>query len=266
MKTEKNILAPFDFIIRKVNAHPSLYASPSYDETKFRILDHVLNTIGNGCYMESFEGDPVTDLEIAKAKKWFHCERAAYGYMKTRKLGDSSFEMPEGEPIVVREDEMKDHPEIVYWVDFDASEERNPYPNFMKEYSAVWNNRDIIFEELGPQWAKVAGWYYNRCRDYFMDSEKVKSYYGAFPNKDQEENEQRLASYLKLISSTEKYPTNDDISKAYECEFIGDRTNIDDVSAFATRRWEKEHQRILDFIYETLARVNSLIMEQTVQG
>lgn len=256
-----SILTPEEFIIRAVNSYPSLYAAPSYDEAKFKVLDHVFNTIGNGMYMESFMGGPVSDEEIAAAQKWFACDRAAYGYMKTKTLGEGahSWEMPEGEPtVVVPVDEMKNHPEIVYWVEFDCDGKRDPYPNFQKQYSMVWDVRDINFVMLGREWAQAAGWFYNRCRDYFMDDGQVQSYHSAFPKDNERETTNTIADYKRFMT-VDKYPTNADISKAYDCEFIGDRNNDDDVAAFIARRWNAERQKILDFIYETIERTNHLI-------
>lgn len=256
----KHILTPDEFIIRAVNAYPSLYASPSPEETKFRILDQTLNTIGNGIYMESFEGEPVSDAEIAEAQKWFHCERAAYGYMKTCKLGEGkhSWEMPEGDPeLVVRSEEMKDHPEIVYWVEFNTNELQDPYPNFQKEYSPVWDKSDISFEALGVEWAQAAHWFYCRCRDYFLDAERVRSYHRAFPLQTKQETENAVTDCMKYFDTNE-YPSNADISKAWGCEFIGERTNREDVVAFLTRRWDMEHRRILSFIEESLVHLSSM--------
>lgn len=259
-------LTPDEFIIRAVNEYPSLYAGPTYDEVKFRILDHTLNTIGNGIYMESFMGEPVTEEEIQAAQKWFKCKKASYGYINTRQLGKgrNAFKMPDGDPVcVVPIREKKNHPEVKYWVDFDCTKERDPYPNFQKQYSSVWDNRDIQFAKLGKEWAQAAGWFYNRCRDYFMDSEKVKGYHGAFPQKEEHETEHLIESYKKFIGDTTKYPTNEDISKAYETEFTGDRTNDEDVARFIAKRWEHTQQAHLDFIKETIGYLNTLIVAET---
>ena len=254
------ILTPDEFIIRAVNAYPSLYASPSYDEAKFKVLDHTFNTIGNGLYMESFQGEPVTEEEVAAAQKWFNCTRAAYGYMETRKLGDDpEWLMPEGDPIItVPEDEMVNHPEIVYWVEFDCDGKRDPYPNFQKQYSMVWDARDINFAMLGREWAQAAGWFYNRCRDYFMDVDQTKTYHTAFPKESKRETANTIADYKRFMG-VDKYPTNDDITKAYGCEFIGDRNNDEDVAAFIVRRWNADRQNILDFIFETIRHTNTMI-------
>ena len=250
-----NIMTPDEFIIRAVNAYPSLYAAPSYDAVKFKVLDHIFNTIGNGLYMEHFEGEPCTEEEIAAAQKWFTCKRAAHGYMKTRKLGGDDIEwvVPVGDPeVTVPVYEMVNHPEIVHWVEFDCVGKFAPYPNFKKQYSMVWDDRRINFAMLGNEWAQAAIWFYNQCRDYFMDDDRVKPYHSAFPKASKRETTNTISDYKKSIGDTTKYPTNDDISKAYACEFIGDRTSDDDVAAFITRRWNAERQRILNFIDETI--------------
>lgn len=254
------ILTPEEFIIRTVNEYPSLYASPSYEETKFRILDHVLNTIGNGMCMESFMGEPVTEEEIQAAQKWFRCERAAYGYTKVKTIGegDHTWQMPAGDPdCVVCEDEKELYPHITYWVEFDCDQPRAPHPNFQKQYSAVWDNRDIMFTQLGKEWAQAAAWFYSKCHDFFLDSERVKSYHTAFPKPTERETKNTIADYRRFMG-IDKYPTNEDITKAYECEFIGDRNSDEDVAKFITRRWNQEHQKILNFLDETIAYTNQL--------
>lgn len=89
-----HMLTPDEFVVRAVNKYPALYATSSYDDVKFKVLDHTFNTIGNGVYMEHFAGEPVTQEEIAAAQKWFKCSRAAYGYMKTNDRGHDGIEVP----------------------------------------------------------------------------------------------------------------------------------------------------------------------------
>lgn len=256
----KRILTPDEFIIRSVNNFPSLFAALSYEEVKFRILDHVLNTIGNGLYTKDFMGKPVTKKEIADAQKWFQCSEAAYGYTKTYQLGDDpEFRMPEGDPIVVPINEMENYPDIVHWVEFNCSYKSSPYPNFSKQYSTVWDERRIKFVDLGVEWMQAADWFYRKCQDYFLDNERVLEYHTAFPKSTEWETKNTIEDCKEIITNTTRYPDNAAITEAYECEFIGDTHNDEDVANFILRRWNTEHKRILDFIQETLVYINTLI-------
>lgn len=256
----KRILTADEYILRSVSEHPSLYASPSSEESKFRVLDHILNTIGNGADMASFEGIPLTKKKVSATQKWFRCERAAYGYTKTKEIGSGEFKwtVPDGDyKVVAPVDELSNYPEIIHWVEFDTGHKRDPYPNFSKKYSAVWDKGDVKFEALGKEWAEAAIWYYEKCQEYFSDPRSYNSYHSAFPCDTEDKTNRTIKDYMSYIGSVDKYPTNNAITEAYECEFIGDRTNKDDVAAFITRRWEKEHKRILDFIEDTLTRLRA---------
>lgn len=257
------ILTPDEFIIRAVNAYPSLYGSPTYEEAKFRIFDHIFNTIGNGVRKHDFVGTPVTERETDDAQKWFCCSEAAYGYSKTRQLDDCNIQMPDSESLecVVPVDEMKDHPNIVYWVEFDTSYKRIPYPNFKKTYSLVWKSDPVKLDVLGPKWIEGAIWFYSKCLEYFNDTEACSHYSVAFPKATEDETENTVEQYKKFLCDVQKYPTNEDISKAYECEFIGDRNDDADVAAFISRRWDKEHAEILAFIEETLGHLKGQLHE-----
>lgn len=252
------IIKPTDFIIRAVNNYPSLYAAPSYDDSKFKILDHAFNTIGNGLYMSSFIGNPSTQQEISNAQKWFRCERAAYGYEKctTIECGEYSYPRPSGDPsVVVPLYEMPDHPQISRWVEFDCGAKESPYPNFKKEYSMVWDARDINFSDLGIEWVDAAIWYYTKCKEFFLDVEQSKQYYTAFPCSNERRTKNTVKDYKEVLS---KYKDADAITAAYEVEFIGDPHSDADVYSFIERRWLKEKQRILDFIEETLLRLGAM--------
>lgn len=256
----QRILTPDEFIARSVCRSPSLFAGPTYDEVKFRILDQLLNTIGNGIEnSEEFMEEPVTESEFADAQKWFACSRAAYGYMAFRLIGE--YQMPEGQSSVVERVDMLDlHPEIQCWIEFDTNTRRNPYPNFQKQYSLVWGKmyQSFEFEALGKEWVEAAIWFYAKCLDYIMDDDAVKSYHSAFPKPTQHENEKTISEYKRIIGDYSRYPTNDDITHAYECEFIGDRTSSDDVAAFITRRWQATRDEIVSFIHETLGHLELL--------
>ena len=196
----KKILTPADFIIRTVNAHPALYASASYNESRFRVFDHVFNVIGNGSVMSDFIGESLTADENNLCQKWFNCERAAYGYTKTIKIERNGkileiANIEEGGTLVVPITEKENHPEIVYWVEFDCDYSKDPYPNFDKQYSTVWQHDSIEFDIFGKDWFESAIWYYNKCREYFVDSSKSYNFAYAFPTGNANKDKDTIKSY-----------------------------------------------------------------------
>ena len=253
----EKILTPEEFIIRFVNEHPALFASSSYDETKFRIFDHVFNVIGNGLTTKHFMGKPLTQCEIETAQKWFSCKRAGYGYTKiietlyrgkTIVVADPD---ANEQPIVAPIQDFNKYPNVMHWIKFECDQGKIPYPNFKKPYSMIWDNRQIEFSSLGNDWNNAAIWFYKKCHNFFLDDSLVSQYSYAFPSENAIRDKKSIEG-LKNYLSFERYPTNDDITNAYHCEFIGDRNNDTDLFAFAVRRWKQELQKHCFFLMRHL--------------
>jgi hypothetical protein len=256
-----DFFSPYEFVVRCVEKFPSLYASPSYGMVKFKVFDHVFNTIGNGLFLEDFTGKKISNDDVLNVIHWFNCEKASYGYEEFEEINFDSgvFKKAIGDSVVVCLFSDKDkHPNIKVWVDFDCCIERNPYPNFTKQYSIVWNSKDFDFSSMGKEWIEEAIWFYEECLKYFLDPERVKSYHYFFPQKNDYQNKDLIDFTRKLIASYEKYPTNEDISNDYGVEFVGDRDNYSDLYNFSIKVWEKEFNRILDFINETILHLKFL--------
>lgn len=249
----KELLSPDQYITKSTFLYPSLYASQSYEESKFKVLDHSFNTIGNGITIETLKSAPLTEEETAECSKWFTCSSALYGYFRVEQF--SGFAMPTGESIIVLPSEKHLHPTVVHWTPFECSPKNNPYPNFKKTYSMVWNLNGLDFEQLGPKWIDAAIWYYDRCLEYFNDPGACASYPYAFPNDDECENDRIIKLYA---SSMKNYSTVEEISKEYELEFIGDPNDESSIRDFVSRRWELERRRIIKFIIDTLERLHSM--------
>lgn len=241
------ILTPYEYIIKLISAYPSLYAAPTREAAIFKIMDQIFNTIGNGIEFENFVGDEINEDVMAAAQKWFSCSNAAYGYYQVDTY--KGFERPIGDSIVVHGSEKHLHPDIVYWVNFECNQPRDPYPNFQKRYSLVWKPS---FKKLGIEWRNIAIWFYEECRDYFMDVDRVKSYHTSFPKKTEKETNRLISDYKKRITDKKMYPDNVAITKAYGVKFVGDPENDSDVAAFIQRRWDKERADIMIFIDKTL--------------
>ena len=149
--------------------------------------------------------------------------------------------------------EIRLHPEIKRWLEFKTGKHDNFFPNFKKEYSLVWESDDLDFSELGKEWASAAEWFYLECKKYFLDKNRVKNYQHIFPMEDDRDSTIIVESYLRFF---EDYTNNEDITKAFECEFIGDKHNTDDIYRFCVLKWNNEHERILNFIDETLVHLS----------
>ncbi len=247
-------LTPDDFVVHNVTRYPSLFASTSPHETKFRVLDHFLNVIGNGISIEDLQLPVITDADRARAEQLCNVEYLYYGYesvKRSRAVNDC---------IVKMDHERLAHPEIKEWIKFTTVRSQlSPYPNFQTRYSTVYGSCDFDFKELGSEWAKAATWYYTECLKFFNNSSNDFTDFGQFPCKEQEDTARILNSFKTAFSSTDKYKTNDDISSAYGVRFEGDRTNDADVAAFVQRRWEWKREGILKFINSTLEHLNTLV-------
>lgn len=246
-----NIISPDDYIIRMVNTFPSIFASPTYKESKLRIMDHMFNTIGNGVSMKELSGEPATVEEQQQANRWFNCTKAAYGYKSDPTPGKWRYET--GDPdVVVPVGEKNQHPEINHWVDFDTYTAPHViYPNFTKQYSLVWDSRKFTFCHLGAHWGQAAIDFYTECRNLLISGEDCH-FDRTFPSSDPAADDELVHEYLTSLLDTEKYPTNEIISTTYNCLFDGDRTDYQDVYKFLARRWEQRRANYIKFVDETI--------------
>lgn len=242
------ILLPDEFIVYTVNNYPAIYAAPSYESAKLKVLDHVLNNVGDHVLSVNTE---ITPDDFRSAEKWFNCNKFANGYADVRVVGSTV--IGAGSCVAVTPGDAVDTPGVVHWSFMNCEEFKRPHPCFMQEYSLVWN-QDSMFAEYGSAWLAAAIHYYTWCREYFNDPDRFSSYYYAFPGSSEAKDMRTIREYQTSLS---RYPTNESISEAYECLFEGDRTNDEDVAAFIRRRWVAERKRILEFIEETIDHLNT---------
>lgn len=242
-----------DYIIHIICVYPTLYANRSFMVSRMKIMDQVLNTIGNGIrddeeLMEQVKFKPRHTR--AEADKWMR-EPVYWGYKKVIEkkipLGNGKFHTwvmsdPSCRPVHLVKSEIKSHPEIIHTLE-SKKYPFEPYPNFQKEYSLVW--RCPAFFTLGKDWTEEAILFYKYCRKWLKQNES--KYHYAFPR----ENEKTTAGEIKEFKSYIKGKTRKQITKDYGLEYKG---NVRD---FLTRRWQKEKTRIDGFISETLEMLKS---------
>lgn len=249
-----------------LNEHPSLYASRTLEEAQMKYYDYIFNVIGNGYrdmkdfrsghkitpqnaqLIESFPAKYITDQPLF----WAYTEiDYSYSFIRGK----------EGSIIsgLYTKEELKNMPEVVHILQANREYKNKtndfiPYPNFKKEYSLVWHN----VSKLDKSWHEAALIFYKKCQEYF-NSDKVSSYYYVCP-KDNE-----TAKWQESIEGFEKNfaryktegMTEDEhfkkISKEYEIEYTGDTKD------FIKRKWEKEHNRINEFLSETIDRLGKIL-------
>jgi hypothetical protein len=242
---------PEQFILKSLGMYPTLYKDSSYDGVKFRVLDHCLNTIGNGQDLIDFE---FQEYDFESAKKYITDEKLWYGYReenidrKTLPNGKTiCFPKSTGNSIVCLTSEKELHLEIAEWCE-NRKYPHKLYPNFEKKYSTVW---EPFFKELGKEWVEEAIWFYKLAQNYFNTD--PSTYHYAFPQNDLHNRNNTVEKQIKSFENHIKdYKSYAEISKAYELEYTGDSYD------FLSRRWQVELKRIQDFIQETLNMLDQL--------
>lgn len=228
-----------DYLNRCITKHPTLFASSSLHIAHLKVLDQLLNVIGNGIRDDEdlvLDIESLNDVSTPENMAEFASSDFFWGYTTTDFDASSS--------IVVCEQDKDKYPHIVHWVHSGKSPFK-PYPNFDKQYSIVW--RCPHFFVLGKDWIEWALVFYNECRRWFHTSDI--HYHYAFPTGSEHTTSYRLKSFEKYI---EKYNNDHDaISEAYNLEYAGD--NYD----FLCRSWRKERKKIHIFLYETLTMLET---------
>lgn len=236
------------YVMNCIKHYPSLYSAPSYYKAKMKVLDQLLNVIGNGIRdnEELIEQLEMTDTNITMddIAKHVSGEKLFYGYTKVTTYeedGKVVFTSPDrtGKSYNgVLESEKDQYPDVVYWIECSYNEHK-PYPNFKEEYSTIYKCPRYL--KLDPSFIEAAIEFYEYVKEWFNDNEAHYSY--AFPCATKQETDRRLKEIKQYMT---KYKTWDEISEAYGIEYKGDlyQLQID--------RWTKEKKRIFQFIEKTL--------------
>lgn len=241
-------ITPDQYIKETISNYPSLYASfNSYEESKIKVLDQLFNVIGNGIrddeeLMEEMNFIPTDNIDIDKLLN----SDLYYGYYKTMKVHKNR-EIGEGDFIVIPDDERKNHPDIKLWDKISRDYGFNPYPNFKEDFSTVY--KCPIFLTFGDVWISEAIEFYLYCKEWLVNNEG--KYHGAYPSTGKD-NGYLLKNFRERLKT---YSNNEEISKAYKCEYNGD------LEDFVRRRWLKERNRIFKFIDDTVIMLKSNLKE-----
>lgn len=232
-----------EYVKRCICEYPSLYVTPTYEESRMKILGYFFNSINYGLPpMKEFRyglKHLKQKTDLSRLEKYFS-EKFYDGYYNAQEIklsGDKIFLVPANDSKQVHnvlESERVNYPDIKLWY-ANRYHPFTPYPYFKTRHSIVHDSP--MFRFFPDDWIQGGIDYYEHCKKWFnSDAVKNYSYYYV------ERNEKSLTSQLNAFGTR----TNEQITKDWECEYTGD------VHDFKVRIWQKEKQRILLFIDETL--------------
>lgn len=274
------------YLVKSVVDYPSLYASPSFEITKFMVSDYVFNCIGTNVSSTIIEGI-CSDTEVIP-QHYIDGTELFYVYDPAKAKMHPKYNwimnQHECELNVMTLDELMKIPGMDDRYYFSTGnnerthplckESDGPYPNFNKRYSLVWRpvtytpmtwdaeKEEMIygeaikvnFTDLSYDWRVAAIEFYEKCLEYFK-SDRCSGYTHGFNEDDSNDKAQQIVSMIEALSrygDIKTAETQEIITQQYKLKFDGD------VEAFLRLRWAKERQRIIDFIEETIAYVKDM--------
>lgn len=238
------MLTAENYIYSCIAQWPTLYAANSFDEAKMKVMNHLLNVIGNGIR---------DNEELAEHLNGYEQGQTPQDKYRALKFIEEDFYSgcsEDWEQFVDSLEEELETNKIKYpqmkWRKYDNIRKYsfNPYPNFQKEYSLIYNCSDYL--KLDKSWILVAIEYYQNCLIRFQEDQK--DYHSRWPSENPEKTKKDFLSHFGN-------KTNEQISKDYEFPFDGD------LDKFLTGRWQKEKARIIIFIEETIQLLMNILLE-----
>lgn len=243
--TNKILLTPDQFIKLAICRFPTLYACDTFEFSKFRVLDQLLNVIGNGI-RDDDELDEFIFVEnvpdFSDYERYIK-EEIFFGYENVRAIEGSNVLFPEGESITCLESNKHLYPNVKKWIHSKKIKEKAPYPNFKEGYSTVYRTN---FERLGNEWIDAAIWFYQEAKVLLEQYEST--YHYAYPCATERETVNRKADQIKMFGAR----TNEEISKDWEHPYDGD------IEKFLIGKWQKEKTRIFEFIERTISYLEGM--------
>lgn len=252
-----------------MNEYPSLYTANSVKQAKMKYFDHIFNVIGNGYRdLEEFIEGHTINSENEKfidgfPQKYIGKTPLFYAYTEVEERGGFKMGLSHSSlPGIYTKEELENMPNVIHTVRangrrmLDDSKGFVPYPNFNKQYSMVWK---MDMEQLDASWKEAAVFYYKEVKKFF-ESDNVQFYSSAIP-KNEVDKEIMIEDYENAFKRYRVEGMSDKdfhskISKEYEMEYTGDTLD------FINRRWEKELNRINQFIDETLEKLEQSLTKK----
>ncbi len=248
-----NLEQAFNFLI---NSYPSIYASNSLESSKYKIHDHFFNTIGNGYnslnkLIKKLTITPDNESLINNfPSKYINGETLYIGYTKMRDIGLDRPDINSMLNELFTEEEKKLRIDVIKFKPLKIND-AVPYPNFTKEYSMVWT---MDMNQLDISWIEGAIEFYSQSKDFFNNG-KVNLYHSSWPD-EVEQQKKLIANYENNFTKYKKEGQSlsdfyKAISDAYEINYDGNTEKL------IKNRWNKELNRIRNFIDETIEKLNN---------
>lgn len=269
-----------EFFVDSLTSYPSLYASRSLEDAKFRVMDHYFNVIGSGVVQNllSFKAKNLTKADIPES--YVNGSRLFYAYdpslidiQQYKKYGIiRAKEDHELSPEVMTEDQIPPH-WLPYALDCRVHNRTHPlfpskdkgaelYPNFNKDYSLVWRGINeggykASFEDFPLCWREAAKDFYTQCFEFFNDLDRCDTYTSAVDTRSERSVEYKVRCYTDVLNRKYEWQNPDTwaaITKAYggKVQFRGN------VQRFAELLWQELRKEIIEFIRETLEHLDKM--------
>lgn len=267
---ETNELTINDYVTLVTYAYPSLYAGRNLEQSKLLILDHLLNTLGNGInftdVMNMSHKSPTNNDILAKdnthlfdGTPFFYIERAERGlpkliHPKTRKEV-MSLTLKEIQELGWDTDEYRRYPTI--------SKRENPwtpYPGFHPVYSFIWEYKNYL-HELPISFLEAFRWYYQQVENFFQSDNRYLYSYSCPNPTDTQAWDKYLKEWQEIYDSkTADIPDEAEkwafFSKSYEQEYNGD------LKQFLDNRQENMLKEIHDFVNKSIELLDQEIAKK----
>lgn len=261
---------------RAIQQYPMLYAAASLHQARCKVFDQIFNVIGNGYRSQKefdigFRVPPAARAQYQTAPtKYIDGQPLYIGYTRaTPMFSDDVVARIPGKENPLRgdvnsmlegaytEEEKHFFPDVQLWRPLRVAPDWVPYPNFKTEYSLLYK---IDLTKLDESWLDEGIEFYRNARAFFVGPNS-HLYHTAWPE-DSRQQERLVADFKTAFSkyvekSSDPQEQNRLISEAYEFPYTGD------VATFIQERWAKEKARILNFISDTVALLETeLLMRQ----
>ncbi len=267
-KIEYPMMTPEEYVYSKIQSSPDFYIKEDFEITKFNIYDELFNSLNSHNGTEEFIDtiSKIKEIDYSRVERLLK-EPTYIGYKNVEELDlcDRTILLPITETCIARgilEDEKGNYPEVIFWQKNSTKNlneimnERKgliintkfgPYPNFKKEYSTLWINKDELFDKLSQEWIKEIIWFYQTSLDA-IENGCFKDHI-EFPTGSEKEDEKIIEEYKKIL----KNQSLEEISKNYNCEY---NYNIPE---FLSKRWIKTKMEYKNFINEILGISNEFL-------
>lgn len=255
-------MTPEVFIAKSIIDYPMLYAvRDNYEASKLLVLEQLFNVIGNGLSLDKINKQKTSAdmnrLELTLTQDLFD------GYAKIEqviKIGSEFHVFPDFNTQVANaclDSEKEKYPQVAYWNKvINQQPTRSPYPNFQKEYSAVWKCK---IDKISNEWIETAIFYYESMQEYFNSN--PNDYHYSYPCESEQKTEKTKNEMIKWIQNyfdRGEFKSNQDVTNAYQSEFNG----IERIDEFMSNRWQTELNRIKSFINETLEMLHAQLKKR----